>query len=318
MADMNQELIVLEDRVHIPFRFDTGQYGSRFFSELKEKRIWGCRCPKCGRVMVPPDSYCGRCDGVETNQWIFQGDEGVLRFFDVHFYPYVHPRTGKVKGVPWAEGVIELDGGGMITHHLDAVDMKDIEVGARYKAVWNEERTGSVHDILHFRKMDPSEEATRVTPEVVEAPPLKELVSTPGMLSARYTKSAGGTLSKFLIGLRDDEIIKATRCADCDITFVPPTSICSNCGKHFDEWVELPGQGTVTSYTEVNYAEPSQPYPSPNVYALIKLDGADTALTHVLGEVDPEDLKIGMRVEPVFRFMKNGTILDIKYFRLVS
>lgn len=318
MTDKNEELIVLEDRVHVPLRFDTGQYGSRFFSELKEKRIWGCRCPKCKRVMVPPDSYCGRCDGTETNEWILQGDEGTLRFFDVHFYPYLHPRTGKIKGVPWAEGVIELDGGGMITHHLDTADMNEIEVGARYKAVWNEERTGSVHDIICFRKMGPDEEPVRITPEVTEGPPLRELISTPGMLSGKFTKSAGETLSRFLIGLRDDEAIRATRCEDCDIVYTPPTSICSRCGKMLHEWVDLSGQGTVMSFTEVNYDEPSQPYPSPSIYALIKLDGSDTGITHILGEVNPGDLKIGMRVEPVFKFIKNGNILDIKYFKPVS
>ncbi len=318
MANKNEELIVFDDRVHIPFRLDTGQYGSRFFSELKEKRIWGCRCPKCGRVMTPPDPYCGRCDGTETTEWIYQGDEGVLRFFDVHFYPYVHPRTGRIKGVPWAEGVIELDGGAMITHHLDTTDVKDIEVGARYKAVWSEERTGSVHDIRYFRKMAPDEKVTKVTPTVEPAPPLKELISTPSLLSARFTKSAGRTLTTFFIGLRDDETIRATKCPDCNVVFAPPATICSNCGRRLDEWVNLSGQGTVASFTEVFYAEPSQPYPCPNVYAIIKLDGADTGITHMLGEVDPKDLKIGMRVEPVFKFIKNGGILDIKYFKPVS
>ena len=38
----------------------------------------------------------------------------------------------------------------------------------------------------------------------------------------------------------------------------------------------------------------------PVIWALIKLDGADTALLHYLDEVKPEDVKIGMRVKAVF------------------
>ena len=54
---------------------------------------------------------------------------------------------------------------------------------------------------------------------------------------------------------------------------------------------------------------------APFAYALIKLDGADTALLHVLGEVDLRKLSTGMRVEPVFAEEPKGSILTIKYFK---
>ena len=43
--------------------------------------------------------------------------------------------------------------------------------------------------------------------------------------------------------------------------------------------------------------------------------GADTALLHYLDEVDPERVRIGMRVEARFAGERTGGIGDIAYFR---
>jgi uncharacterized OB-fold protein len=51
---------------------------------------------------------------------------------------------------------------------------------------------------------------------------------------------------------------------------------------------------------------------------VIKLDGADTGLTHIIGEADPSEVKIGMRVEAVLKENREGNILDIKYFKPLS
>jgi uncharacterized OB-fold protein len=53
----------------------------------------------------------------------------------------------------------------------------------------------------------------------------------------------------------------------------------------------------------------------PLVYGIIQLDGADTGLVHMLGEVEPEQLRIGMRVQAVFKEERVASILDIKYFK---
>ena len=51
------------------------------------------------------------------------------------------------------------------------------------------------------------------------------------------------------------------------------------------------------------------------VYALINLDGANTGFLHLLGDVDPDSVKEGMRVEAVFAEERKGSPLDIAYFR---
>jgi uncharacterized OB-fold protein len=47
---------------------------------------------------------------------------------------------------------------------------------------------------------------------------------------------------------------------------------------------------------------------------IIKLDGSDTGLVHLIGGVDIEEIKSGMRLKPVFRDERKGNLLDILYF----
>ena len=55
----------------------------------------------------------------------------------------------------------------------------------------------------------------------------------------------------------------------------------------------------------------------PLVWAMIKIDNVHGGFVHKLGEVDPKDVEIGMRVEAVFKEKKKrvGSMLDIKYFK---
>ena len=82
--------------------------------------------------------------------------------------------------------------------------------------------------------------------------------------------------------------------------------------------MELSGKGTVDTFTVVRKGNAIQPMKAPFVYALIRLDGADTGFLHLLGEVDPESVKEGMRVEAVFAEERIGSPLDIAYFRPIG
>jgi len=79
--------------------------------------------------------------------------------------------------------------------------------------------------------------------------------------------------------------------------------------------VEVSDKGTLLTYTVCNQPNPVQPVESPVVYGIIQLDGADTGFVHMLGEIDPEQIRIGMRVQAVFKDEREASILDIKYFK---
>jgi uncharacterized OB-fold protein len=142
-----------------------------------------------------------------------------------------------------------------------------------------------------------------------------------GQIYIPNTYSAGAVGSKFLIALRDKGKILGTRCAACNRVYVPARSVCTDCFAQLDEWVEVSDKGTVLTYTIDQESKPViQPTEPPILYAIIQLDGADTGFVHMLGEVAPEQLTIGLRVQAVFKPKKEreASILDIKYFKPIS
>lgn len=131
----------------------------------------------------------------------------------------------------------------------------------------------------------------------------------------RYTYAAGPVRSRFLLELKDNQRIMGTRCPSCNRVYVPARPTCVACLSELDEWVEVGPKGTLLTYTVVAQPAPCHKKPPPFIYGIIQLDGADTGITHFVGEVDHKDLKIGMRVEAVFQKVREGNILDIKYFK---
>jgi len=136
-----------------------------------------------------------------------------------------------------------------------------------------------------------------------------------GIIDIPNTYSAGAVGSRFLIELRDNKRIMGIKCPECNRVYVPPKSICKDCFGRLTEWIEVSDKGTLLTYTVDCHSNSVQPVMPPITYGVVQLDGADTALVHMLGEVDPEDLKIGMRLEAVFKEEREASILDIRYFR---
>jgi hypothetical protein len=147
---------------------------------------------------------------------------------------------------------------------------------------------------------------------------LEPVIATERPRIWRYTYSAGSVRSKFLIELRANKKIMGTRCSTCNWVYVPAKPICGKCLSNLEEWVEVSDKGTLMSYTVVYQTEPAHPMHVPFIYGVIKLDGADTSLAHMVSEVDAEDLRIGMRLQAVFKEERQGSILDIKYFKPLS
>ncbi|WP_431228983.1 Zn-ribbon domain-containing OB-fold protein [Burkholderia contaminans] len=149
------------------------------------------------------------------------------------------------------------------------------------------------------------EELERAEPAVLRQPMLySDILYEPGKVNSR-----------FFGVLRDHGKICATRCAACERVYVPPRASCNQCFGELDEWVVVGNAGTLESYTVVHEPGMLQPVARPYVLGMIRLDGADTALVHYLGEIDPADVRIGMRVTAVFGEERVGNIWDIHYFR---
>ena len=134
-------------------------------------------------------------------------------------------------------------------------------------------------------------------------------------LKVPYRYSMGAAASKFFSEIRDNKKIMGIRCPKCDLVYVPPRSTCGRCFSPLNDWVEVGGQGTLETYTRVRYQPPVQPVAAPFFYGIIKLDGADTGLPHLIGDANGKELRIGMRVQAVFKEERVGNLLDILYFK---
>jgi len=83
-----------------------------------------------------------------------------------------------------------------------------------------------------------------------------------------------------------------------------------------DEWVEVSNTGTLLVFTVTRYPVPGiQPQKPPFAMGIVKLDGASTGLVHLLGGMDVNEFRVGMRMQAVFREKRQGNYLDIEYFR---
>ena len=137
-------------------------------------------------------------------------------------------------------------------------------------------------------------------------------------INVPYNWWAGDTASRIFISLRDDRKILGTCCQGCGKVYVPPRKTCPTCFTKNADWRVVSSVGTLESFTITRRQLAALPAKVPVIYGLIKLDGADTAMLHLLDEVDPEKVRIGMRVQARFAEERTGTIRDIEYFKPVA
>jgi uncharacterized protein len=95
-----------------------------------------------------------------------------------------------------------------------------------------------------------------------------------------------------------------SRCTNCATFVLPPTPRCFNCQHQEFAWVELPGTGTIYSFTVVRHPLGAHlravvPY----VSAVVELDGTQGAGARMLVNIidcDPDQVRIGDKVRVVF------------------
>ena len=154
MADVQkEEFIGVEILSKIPYNWSMGPYSGSLFIEMKEnKKIWGIRCPKCKKLLFPPEAMCGYCFTEVKDDWEEIGDEGTVVQFTKAGMPIFDNRTGKFAFSERPLANIQFDKGPYIMHWLEEKDMEKLHLGMRVKAVWREQGRGrGYEDIMYFR-----------------------------------------------------------------------------------------------------------------------------------------------------------------------
>ena len=107
-------------------------------------------------------------------------------------------------------------------------------------------------------------------------------------ITAHSNYFAGKMGSKFYIALRDKK-----RNPGCPLphmlqgALASPGETCHHCFSLLAEenLVKIGPGGTVVTFTHVQYSEPIHPNgDAPLVYGVIQLDGADSGMTHLIGD----------------------------------
>ncbi|MBI4728198.1 MAG: GNAT family N-acetyltransferase [Acidobacteria bacterium] len=137
-------------------------------------------------------------------------------------------------------------------------------------------------------------------------------------LSWRY--APGAAMGEFLAGLRKRRIL-ALRCEGCGRRYLPPRPFCGECRRRPSGWVPVAHEGTLEAWTVVHQpmldGRTGKARPSP-YGMLVRPDGADTTINHLLVEPGPVRPAIGQRVHAVWGETLRGAVDDIEGFRAMS
>jgi len=126
-----------------------------------------------------------------------------------------------------------------------------------------------------------------------------------------YRRSLGPVVGSFLTSLRDGKI-EGVRLSDGRV-LVPPTEYDPATSDPVGEAVEVGPAGTVTTWTWISEPHAGRhPLDRPFAFALIRPDGADTAMLGAVAVGSPAQMSTGMRVGPRWKAERAGHMTDIE------
>jgi len=132
----------------------------------------------------------------------------------------------------------------------------------------------------------------------------------------KYAWATGIAIGKFLNGLKAGQIL-GTRCDSCGRVVVPPRIFCEWCFKPTEAWIKLPETGIVNTFSISYITADTTRIKTPIIPAVIQIDETnDAGFLHLIGDVKPDEVKIGMKVRAVWvdAAKRKGSITDIKHF----
>ena len=104
---------------------------------LREGKIMGSKCKKCGALALPPRPICVSCFGSQM-EWVpFTGDGKLVAFTTIVVVPPAMAQEGFGRNHPYITGVVELREGVKIVARITGIDAKKpekIKVGTPLKA----------------------------------------------------------------------------------------------------------------------------------------------------------------------------------------
>jgi uncharacterized OB-fold protein len=94
-----------------------------FYEFVKQGRIMGAKCQKCGTLLVPPKPMCPKCFSKDM-KWKELQKQGKLLTYTV-----IHVSTKKFQALtPYAVGIIELERGAQLPGMIKEIALDKIKI----------------------------------------------------------------------------------------------------------------------------------------------------------------------------------------------
>tara|TARA_Y100000287_G_scaffold89013_1_gene70757 strand:- start:31 stop:477 length:447 start_codon:yes stop_codon:yes gene_type:complete len=142
----------------------------------------------------------------------------------------------------------------------------------------------------------------------------KDLLRAPFELAYNYKRSSGPVMSEFFEALGQQKILGTKSSAGK--VFSPAAEFDPETNEPLKEMIEVGPGGVVESFSWIENPKHHHLIKEPFAFALIKLDGADTSMLHMVTQCNEADLRIGSRVEANWSEIQEQRITDIKFFTL--
>lgn len=282
--------------VEFPFTRSLGPVQSAFLTGLRERVVLGVRTGD-GRTLVPPVEY-DPVTAEEIRDLVEVAPTGTVTTWAWN----PAPRRDQPLATPFAWVLVRLDGADTaLLHALDAPGPDAVRSGMRVRVRWAAERVGAITDIACFEPYDDSaDDAAGPAGTARHRGDFDDPVT--GIVAAArldYTYSPGRAQTGYINALAERRNV-GERCPSCRKVYVPPRGACPTCGVATSEQVDVGPHGTVTTFCIVNIKAKNLDIDVPYVYAHIALDGADLALHGRIGGIPYDQVRMGLRVEPVW------------------
>lgn len=133
---MTDEPLIFEQQISLPYVYTAGAAQRAALNGLRDRKL--VASTGGGHTVVPARPFAA--DGTALSGTVVLGDEGMLEAVTVARHLPGAPVLGLIR-LPAATT--------LLFHRLDG-RAEDLAPGTRVRAVWREERTGSILDIEHF------------------------------------------------------------------------------------------------------------------------------------------------------------------------
>lgn len=145
----------------------------------------------------------------------------------------------------------------------------------------------------------------------------KKVLLTEWHPNLKYAWDTGIGYGRYFAELKRGRII-GTKCHKCRRVLLPARVFCEWCFRTVDEWVYLKDTGSINTFSIAYTGSMAERLKEPLIPALVEIDGSGgVAIMHLISEVDPWKVKIGMKVKAVWKpeGEREGAITDIRYWK---